>query len=96
MSDGIRKSGRQAASTVEQLTESGEDGRQEGSGEAAAVQGSGVRPDPASVHDGRRSSSGGSSAGSLPRPRTWGRRAIDQPASDRPASGPVTRRRIRA
>ena len=42
----------------EQLAKAGKDGRQEGCGETAAVQGSGVRPDPASVHDGRRSSSG--------------------------------------
>ena len=82
--------GGKAASVVEQLTESGKDGRQEGRSQAAAVQGSGVRPDPASVHDGRRSSSVGRPRGSLPRQRTWGRRAIDQPASDRPASGPVT------
>ena len=52
----------QPAAAVEQLTESGKDGRQDGCGETAAVQGSSVRPDPASVHDGRRSSSGESSA----------------------------------
>ena len=106
-------------SSVEGLTESGEQRRQTRRGEAAAVEGSGVGPDPAGVHDGLVSSGGcwsaESSRGSrrmastpmasawrLGRhrasgrcaiggpPAAWGRRVIDQPASDHPASGHVT------
>ena len=47
---------RQSAPAVEGLTESGEDGRQTGRGEAATVGRSGVRPDPAGVHAGSGSS----------------------------------------
>ncbi len=78
---------------LNELTESGEHRRQAGRGEAAAVQVSGVRPDPAGVHAGDgplavlvAHRARWRPGPSLARNRTWRRRAIDQPASDRPAS----------
>ena len=54
----MRKMRRQLAPSVEELTKPGEHCRQAGRGEAATVEVSGLRPDPAGVHDGRWSSSG--------------------------------------
>ena len=52
---------REAGSPVERLTETGEHCREAGRGEAAAVDGSGIGPDSAGVHDGRWSSDSGRS-----------------------------------